>query len=326
MFKIKDRELTQQNPYIIAEVGSNWKDFVQAKDSIALAKNCGADAVKFQLFDHEALFGWEDEVLPGQMPLDWIPKLKEKADAVGIEFMCTAFGRRLLDYVDQFVDVHKIASSNMADLKMLDKIISVNKPIFLSTGGWPHGDVEGVVKLLKDAGFDNFCLMYTIGSYPAQFVNWKYFNKLKSLHPYYGFSDHTTNIYPIPAEAVNIGSAIAVEKHFNPFDLKDTADAPHSLNTDGFKIMIKGIRNQLTENDKAIDEKEMREKHLIRIVAISDIKAGETLIEGKNFGAFRSKTADTTGAHPSLLKRMENRACLVNKERGQGISARNVGL
>ena len=48
--------------FVIAEAGSNWKvgsyeeDLIQAKELIKVAKNSGADAVKFQTYRPETVF------------------------------------------------------------------------------------------------------------------------------------------------------------------------------------------------------------------------------------------------------------------------------
>ena len=50
MFKFK-------YPFIIGEAGSNFnQNFNTAKKLIKTAKSCGADAVKFQLFDAKKLY------------------------------------------------------------------------------------------------------------------------------------------------------------------------------------------------------------------------------------------------------------------------------
>ena len=51
-------------PYIIADVGANWRDsteknnFKNAIDHIAVGAKTGVDAVKFQMFTHTELYGF----------------------------------------------------------------------------------------------------------------------------------------------------------------------------------------------------------------------------------------------------------------------------
>ncbi len=121
-------------PFIICEIGSNWQTLDHALESIAVAKSCGADAVKFQLFSPSALYGHCDGIDAYSLPLDYLPILKLKADQEGIEFMCTAFSPELVLAVDPFVEVHKVASSDACWPQLLEAVANTHKPVLLSTG------------------------------------------------------------------------------------------------------------------------------------------------------------------------------------------------
>ena len=56
--KIYNRLISSTSPpYVIAEIGSNFDQSLnKALRLINVAKNCGADAVKFQLFDGKKLY------------------------------------------------------------------------------------------------------------------------------------------------------------------------------------------------------------------------------------------------------------------------------
>jgi N,N'-diacetyllegionaminate synthase len=151
---------------IIAEIGSNWHSLDDCLSSIALAKNCGADAVKFQAYSHDALYGYRlsraelyhdedantltaravDIPLAGTLPLDWLPTLKAKADSVGVEFMCSAFSVPLLNEVDKFVATHKVASAELTHIRMLERLREIGKPVILSTGASSMNDISIALK------------------------------------------------------------------------------------------------------------------------------------------------------------------------------------
>ena len=63
-FFINEKELSIFNePYVIAEIGSNFdQDFEKACKLIEIAKDAGADAVKFQLFKADALYPNKDDL------------------------------------------------------------------------------------------------------------------------------------------------------------------------------------------------------------------------------------------------------------------------
>ena len=50
-------------PFIIAEIGSNWRTIEDCIESIKIAKDVGADAVKFQIFNFESLYGLPKKLL-----------------------------------------------------------------------------------------------------------------------------------------------------------------------------------------------------------------------------------------------------------------------
>ena len=103
--------------YVIAEIGSNFdQDFEKAYKLIDLAKDAGADAVKFQLFKADALYPKKDDLYEifKEIELDetQIPKLKEYCSKIKIDFLASAFDLLSLEVLEKNnVIAHKIASS-----------------------------------------------------------------------------------------------------------------------------------------------------------------------------------------------------------------------
>ena len=119
--------------FVIAEAGSNWKvgsfedDLIQAKKLIDVAKNAGANAVKFQTYKAETVFvpnaGRIEYLLEKgidqsindifqhlSMPYEMIPELYDYCKKNGIMFMSTPFSIEDAKEVDPYVEIHKIAS------------------------------------------------------------------------------------------------------------------------------------------------------------------------------------------------------------------------
>lgn len=317
-----------KKPFVIAEVGSNFKTIEDCISSISMAKACGADAVKFQLFRPYDLYG------PGVMPWDsvykspylnpnWLPRLKEKADACEIEFMCSAFSPELLDAVNPFVNIHKLASSEMCHMGMLDKLKQFNKPTIISTGAQTQPDMLAVFHYLKGLPI---IPLYCEAAYPSKHVNFDVFHRLKTQlfrdYPW-GFSDHTLDVIENPRRAVRMGACV-IEKHVNFAGVK-SADSPHSLSTDEFKVMIKAVREKLEPYiGPTVAELPMLLRHKRRILATRDIRAGETLIEGQNMGVYRSLKDDTNAAHPFMIKEMIGKTVKRDFKSGEGISLKDV--
>lgn len=294
-------ELFNAKPFIIAEIGSNWTGFSECIDSIGMAKSVGANAVKFQLFSAEGLYGF---VYPtrGELPPEWLPKLAEHAKALGIEFMCTAFSPELVEAVDPFVSVHKIASSDLSYPQLLKAVAKTGKPIILSTGGSSLGDVHMAVDCLGSAR-DRTVLMYCNAAYPSTHHNLFKMQQLEQeFRMHVGFSDHSQDVIYAPLAALIFHRATVIEKHVTAFPLLDTSDREHSLTADDFKIMVDHLRGTVSvgEFNPSREEKPMFLRHNRRLIASKDITPGEPLAYGVNYGAFRSLKDDANGLTPFL--------------------------
>lgn len=307
-------KLFSAKPFIICEIGSNWTSFEHCKDSISFAKQAGADAVKFQAFGWNDLYGMGKYMPPEhfpegwQLPLEWLPKLKEKADACDIEFMCSAFSPQLVDAVDPFVSVHKIASSELTYPQLLERVKSKGKPILLSVGASSKGDIELAMQILR--GGPQVVLMYCSSAYPSTQYNLFYMQDLKETFDVpVGLSDHSLDVCYPALSALHHFQAVAIEKHVNFFDMK-SPDSAHSLDKHDFRLMceyLHGKRDYKAFNPQP-EEHEMFTKHNRRLIAIKDISHGQAFRFGENFGAYRSLKPDVTGLHAFMWQKLVNSA------------------
>lgn len=318
--------------FIIAEVGSNWASLEDCLYSIRSAKAMGADAVKFQLYNYGSLFGLPIPQgylvsaqtgcdMPGALNRNWLPQLKSQADHVGIEFMCSAFSPELYDVVNPFVNIHKVASAELSHVRILEKLNGYGKPVILSTGASGVSDINAALSFLYDA---EVMLMYCVASYPAKELNLENIKGLSTLFSLpCGFSDHSTDACVIPRAAVDRG-AVVVEKHVQFVD-GVFPDTPHSLNADQFKLMVDSIR---TDKGPVLgftrEEQDMLTRHNRRLIAIKDIKIGDTLRENENFGIFRSLHTDSHAFSPFAISGVGGKTALRNINAGFGIGPGDV--
>lgn len=297
--------LHKADPFIIAEVGSNWTSLTDCCGSISLAKACGADAVKFQLFRGVCLYGYHPENgwnFSRELPLDWLPQLKEKCDAVGIEFMCTPFSPGLVEVVDPYVEVHKVASSDLSYPQLLKAVAETGKPILLSTGASSKSDVELALSTLGEARART-TLLYCNASYPSTHHNLFQIDAMRNLWGCpVGLSDHSLDAVYVPMAAVGFHGASVIEKHFKLHQDMNTPDSAHSLDATAFKLMCDHLRGKVDTGDFGPSKEEgaMFLRHNRRLVATKDIEPGEQLVFGKNYGAFRSLKDDSKGLSPFL--------------------------
>lgn len=320
-------------PFVVAEVGSNWNDLNDCRASIQQAKNCGADAVKFQLFSHEELFGqksgaiWKlgDAIVdhPSSLPKEWLPILKEKCDKVGIEFMCTAFSPEGYELINPLVKRHKIASAEMTHVRILEKVASFGKPVILSTGASGRGDITTAAMYLKELGVTDLTLLYCTAAYPARDVDFRRMDYLKGMGFKVGFSDHTTDYCEIPRAAVRHGATV-YEKHFKLRDDMTTPDAPHALNVDEFKKMVDVIHGRDNLVWGSGEENDMVLQHNRRLIVTKDLKRGDVFQEGVNFGIYRSLKRDEHGLSPFSISRVNGQASLADIKAGDSIGPGDV--
>lgn len=330
--------LFEAKPFIIAEVGSNWTTLPECLASIAAAKRVGADAVKFQLFTHASLYGFSDKPFtlksasailkasygdkptePGHLPQAWLPKLKSMADEQGIEFMCTAFSPELVEVVDPFVKVHKIASSDLKYPQLLEAAKATGKPTLLSTGASSKGDVFRALEILGDA---EVVLLYCNAAYPSRQHNLFQIDQLKQLGRPVGISDHSLDVIYAPVSAVRHFGAVVIEKHYTAFPSLETPDRPHSLTDDEFRIMLMNVKGWADTSDfqPSREERAMFLRHNRRLIATQDIPAGQILTFGENFGAYRSLEDEGKGSSPFDWEQFEGRTARLAISRGKGIS------
>lgn len=276
--------------FIIAEIGSNYKDLGDCLESISMAKACGADAAKFQLFSHKDMFGYGDQT--PNLNHSWLPLLKEKADACGIEFMCTAFSPESLLLLDPYVYRHKIASSDLTHPELLETANKTGKPIYLSTGASSFNDIR---KALSFFPKNRVTLLYCNSSYPAKQPTLHGIDLLKEeFGGTPGYSCHTTD-YCAAVYAHKYHGAKVIEKHFKIADM-DTPDAPHSLLPDDFKKMTMAIKeSRLEKLFPHPAEIDMIKRHKRRLMAIVPINKGEAFRYQVNYGCYRSKSDDLEG-------------------------------
>lgn len=254
---------------IIAEIGSNWKNINDCLKSIRLAKQAGADIVKFQFFSELDLYGSGSSLR--QFDEGELKELKTECDKNNIEFMCTAFSPEGYLIVDKYVSIHKIASSEATSPDILDCVNSFKKPVIISTGGMSFSQIKVSVDRLKNV--DNLTIMYCVGDYPAKIIDFCFMESIRNVFKsrHLGYSDHSIDVLIIPAMARDKG-AVYLEKHANFCGYQDTDDAPHSLNYDEFRMMVENLNGWPITYDPS--NKNMKETHQRRLITLSDGKEG----------------------------------------------------
>ena len=223
--------------FIIAEVGVNHMgnlDF--AKHLVTKAKEAGADAVKFQLFDSELLQRPELKYL--ELTKDEILKIYNHCYTQDIEFMCTPFDVEALEFLEPLVERLKISSGCIGNVPLLEAARDSHLPLILSTGMSSIADVDFALSIVHEA-----TLLHCTSTYPCPIgeVNLRAMDTLADVFGMpVGYSDHTEGIV-VPVAAVARGATV-IEKHLTLNRNSDGPDHKSSIEPESFRAMVEGIR------------------------------------------------------------------------------------
>lgn len=244
-FKIGDSRST----FIIAEIGLNHNGKVEtAKKMVTSAKECGADAVKFQIFDTDELYTKESKVFDLFESLefsedDWL-EIRDFAEKEEILFTASVFDKKSVDLLDELRSpMFKIASGDLTHIPLLDYVSKKGKPAIISTGLSNISEVEDAVRTFYSNDNDRIALLHCVSNYPSSLENLN-LNVIETMKRVFrvpvGFSDHTLGV-TAPVTAVALGADI-IEKHFTLDRDMEGPDQKLSLPPDMFKKMVDRIR------------------------------------------------------------------------------------
>lgn len=304
-FKQKSKSL---DPYIIAEIGVNHEcSMHNAKKLIKLAKEGGAQAVKFQSYKAENLSSknakayWDikKEKSKSQFNLfkkydkfnkDEFIKLHEYSKKIGITFLSTPFDVYAIDYLNRLVPFFKIASADITNLPLIEHVASKKKPIILSTGASNIKEIECAVTLIKKKGVNDICLMHCILNYPTKKdnANLLMISHLKRKFPEIaiGYSDHTKpdkNMSSLTT-AYLLGARV-IEKHFTNNKKQKGNDHYHSMDKSDLKRFFKNINDLKKLLGNSSDKKPIKSEIISRknarrsVVAARFLKKGEKITD-----------------------------------------------
>ena len=287
---------------IIAEAGVNHNGSMElAKKMIEIAKEAGADIVKFQTgydcvskFAPKAKYQIEttgegsqaDMVKTITLTFEQHRELYEYCKKVGIPYLSTPFDVTSVEFLATLdLPFWKIPSGEITNLPYLIKIGQTKKPVVMSTGMAEMNEINEAIDILKSNGTKDITLLQCHTDYPTQMkdVNIKAMLTLKdTFNLPVGLSDHTMGI-EVPIAAAALGATI-IEKHFTLDRTLKGPDHTASLEPNELKQMVSSIRNieiALGDGIKKCSDNERDNIIVARksIVAKKNIKKGEVLTE-----------------------------------------------
>lgn len=300
-FKIENIEIGGDKIVFIAEIGLCHNGSVEiAKTLIDLAKDAGADIVKFQKRDVNTLatedtLDAEDNRFPTfgktyREVREYIEFSKEEYIEIvehckkrEILFSCTPFDLPSLSILEELdTKMYKVASHGLTNIPLLKGVAKTNKLTILSTGMCTYDEIDSAVKIFEDEGTP-LVLLHCVSSYPTNHdeANLQMILKLKDRYKkIIGLSTHEQGILATIAGAA-IGAKV-IERHITldhnleGFDHKIAVD-PYEMRE--LVTSLSDIEKMLKFKEKSISEAEQvtRDKYRVSLISRGDIAEGSII-------------------------------------------------
>lgn len=300
--EIANRTVGSQLPaYLIAEVGlAHEGSLGMAQAFVDAAADAGVDAVKFQTHlaqeEGTARELFRVPVFPQDQtrqdywrrtafePRQW-KKLANYTRARGITFLSSPFSEQAVDLLmDCETPAWKIASGEVSNLPLLEKVAATGLPILLSSGMSTWAELDEATELFKRKDTP-FAVLQCTSAYPCPPETWG-LNLIQEIRARYacptGLSDHSGTLAP-GLSAVALGANI-LEFHITLGPQMFGPDVSSSLTIEQTSELISSVRQleqalaSPVDKDAAAAEKaELRRLFTKSIVAAVDLSPGTVI-------------------------------------------------
>lgn len=244
---------------IIAEIGINHNgDMDICKKLIDVAKDAGADCVKFQKRDIDQVYTQDFLDSPRESPWgssqreqklglefgqDEYEEIQKYCSNLDIKWFASAWDLNSQKFLRQFNSKYnKVASAMIVYTDLLREIASEGKHTFISTGMTTYNDIETAVKIFREANC-SFELMHTVSTYPMKDEDAN-LNMIRTLRDKFGcnvgYSGHEVGL-AVSYAAVALGAS-SLERHITLDRSMYGSDQSASVEPAGFRHLIGAIR------------------------------------------------------------------------------------
>lgn len=286
---------------IIAEAGVNHNGSLQmAKEMARVAKECGADVVKFQTAVPELVVsrfaekaGYQKQTTDAaESQLEMIRKLhfdfaahkelKEYCDSIGIQYLSTPFDIPSVRFLGSLaLPLLKVPSGEITNLPYLEEVGKLKTPVLLSTGMSTLDEITDAVGILEDSGCPQLTILHCNTQYPTPYADANLTAMLTLFDQFgwpVGLSDHTPGVECAVA-ATALGATV-IEKHFTLDKTLPGPDQQASLDPAELRALVDAVRHTeaaLGAGQKQVTPSEAPNKAVARksIVAARAIQKGE---------------------------------------------------
>jgi len=312
-------------PFVVAEVAQTHDGSLgNALAFIDIAKECGADAIKFQTHiaaeestpsePWRVRFSRQDETRydywqrMGFTKEQW-RALKEHADKAGLIFLSSPFSIMACEWLEEIgVPAWKVASGEVHNLPLIEWIAGTGKPIILSSGLSTVDETTSLARSLIEQGHD-VAVLHCTTRYPtpAEEVGLNLLAPLAATGAVIGLSDHSGTIFP-SVVAAYLGASL-IEVHLTMHRKMFGPDVSSSLTPEELRSLVSGVEFAWRMRSHNVVKEEqlgtlLKERSIFgrSLVARRSIRAGEAIAE-----------SDLAYKKPGGGLRYEQRDALVGK-------------
>lgn len=326
-------------PYIVAELSANHGGSIDiAKQSIKLAKESGASAVKIQTYTPDTMtikssksdFLISDGLWKGYTlydlyneaytPFEWHKELFKYARECDITLFSSPFDETAVDLLQELnAPAYKIASFELIDLPLIKRAAECGKPLLMSTGMASISEVRDALDTALNHGNGEVLLFHCITSYPAP-LHESNLKNIEFLRDEFGvevgLSDHTLSNLA-PTVSIGLGASM-IEKHFKLAESSIGPDSSFSLTPNQLRLLVEDCNDAWASLGKkgfnrSVVEESSR-KYRRSLYFMKDLKKG-TIIQTSDIRAIRPGN----GISPKFTDKIIGKTLGIDVERGDPV-------
>lgn len=303
--KISDRIIgLNHEPFIIAEMsGNHGNSLDRALELVDIAAKAKVHALKIQtatpdgltlnldtadfsindknsLWNGRTLYDLYEESV---MPWEWHKTIFDRCKEHNLLGFSSPFEIHAVDFLETLnVPCYKIASFELVDLPLIEKVAQTGKPIIMSTGMANIKEIHDAVATAKKFNNSQIILLKCTSTYPASPIN-SNLQTIKHLRETFntevGLSDHTMGL-AVPCAAVAFGATV-IEKHFTVSRDIKTVDSEFSMEPDELTALVAETKRAWQAIGKVSYETSDPEKNSLMfrrsLYVCKDMKKGDIL-------------------------------------------------